>query len=169
MQLFLSWICFFAVEVVAYCLKLHQRPRYRHPLSASLDCIWRHRDFGVFRCLKRIACRSLSLLAKRRLYLIFMSIGGWRLSQIRRSLQNTNTEVNKPIQIQNSLAKGATCAACIDMDRSFLPPAKAYCRWADRTRRYVVSCFDVNGLLKVDQHWGVARAIPPARLRITSA
>jgi hypothetical protein len=26
----------------------------------------------------------------------------------------------KPIQIQNSLAKSATCAACIDMDRSFL-------------------------------------------------
>ncbi|KZT17359.1 hypothetical protein A1D30_02995 [Acidovorax sp. GW101-3H11] len=58
-------------------------------------------------------------MAKRRLYLTLTAIGGWRLSQIRRSLQNTNTEVNKPIQIQNSLAKSATCAACIDMDRSF--------------------------------------------------
>ena len=28
--------------------------------------------------------------------------------------------INKPIQIQNNLAKSATCAACIDMDRSFL-------------------------------------------------
>ncbi|KRA14197.1 hypothetical protein ASD75_06065 [Acidovorax sp. Root568] len=59
-------------------------------------------------------------MAKRRLYLTLTAIGGWRLSQIRRSLQNTNTEVNKPIQIQNSLAKSTTCAACIDMDRSFL-------------------------------------------------
>ena len=43
------------------------------------------------------------------------------MSHMCRSRQNTNTETNKLIQIQNSLAKSPPWAACIDMDRSFLP------------------------------------------------
>ncbi|MBW8465585.1 hypothetical protein, partial [Acidovorax sp.] len=61
----------------------------------------------------------LSLLDKRRLYFTLTPNGGLGLSQKRSSLQNKKTEDNKPIQIQNRLAKSATCAACIDMDRSF--------------------------------------------------
>ncbi len=88
-----------------------------HPTGCQGRC--RRRGFLVVGRFKRIDCCSLNRLARRRLYLVLPSIGGWRLSHMCRSRQNTNTDVNKPIQIQNSLAKSPPWSAGIDMDRSF--------------------------------------------------
>ena len=83
-----------------------------------VQCRWRRR--GCLRALdfKRITWRSFSLFERRRLYLVGTSSGGWHLSQRCRSLQITNMEINKLIQIQSSFIKSSPWATCEDMDYS---------------------------------------------------
>ena len=108
-----------------------------HPTGAQGQC--RRRGFVVVGRFKRIDCCSLNRLARRRLYLVLPSIGGWRFSHMCRSRQNTNTDVNKPIQIQNSLAKSPPWSAGIDMDRSFCALVELrHCVGAIQAHHYVV-------------------------------